>query len=362
MPSRSCWSIALGLALASAGPEAGSLGAQAQATALGLKIVVIAGEDAVNIIQQKTAVAPIVEVRDKNDQPVAGALVRFSIRGGHATFQSGVRSLSVTTDAAGRAAVTGLTPASTGAVEIDVSASYGGETATATITESNVPTAADAASAGTGGGSAGGSGGGAGRGGGGGGGGTTGVGIAVVAAGAATAALYAREALGSGAAPTSHTYTGPYAFQIVQTHTFTSVTSSSTCTITDSSSGTFTLTLDQASDGTVSGTIDLPGTDARIATTCSGVSLTSKPNGSVPFPVTGTVENFTGTKVYAYTDVGQQTGSVNATDTLTVTGAIRSGVATVTVTVVHAGTSVSGLPQGQGYTEGGSATFTAASQ
>ena len=34
-----------------------------------LKIVVIQGEDAVNIIQQKTAVAPIVEVRDENDLP-----------------------------------------------------------------------------------------------------------------------------------------------------------------------------------------------------------------------------------------------------------------------------------------------------
>lgn len=46
-----------------------------------LKIIVVAGEDAVNIIQQKTAVAPIVEVRDRNDNPVAGALVTFSIQG-----------------------------------------------------------------------------------------------------------------------------------------------------------------------------------------------------------------------------------------------------------------------------------------
>jgi hypothetical protein len=40
----------------------------------GLKIVVVEGEDAVNIIQQRTAVSPIVEVRDDNDLPVAGAL------------------------------------------------------------------------------------------------------------------------------------------------------------------------------------------------------------------------------------------------------------------------------------------------
>ncbi len=67
----------------------------------GLRIVVIEGEDAVNIIQQKTAVAPIVEVRDRNDQPVAGAIVRFAIHGGRATF-GGAQTLTVTTNAVGR--------------------------------------------------------------------------------------------------------------------------------------------------------------------------------------------------------------------------------------------------------------------
>ena len=39
-----------------------------------LRIVVIEGEDAVNVIQQKTAVAPVVEVRDQNGLPVPGAV------------------------------------------------------------------------------------------------------------------------------------------------------------------------------------------------------------------------------------------------------------------------------------------------
>ena len=43
------------------------------ARAAALKIVVLEGEGAVNIIQQKTAVAPVIEVRDRNDQPVSGA-------------------------------------------------------------------------------------------------------------------------------------------------------------------------------------------------------------------------------------------------------------------------------------------------
>ena len=64
----------------------------ASAPSPGLKIVVIEGEDAINVIQQKTAVAPIVEVRDRNDQPVAGATVRFAIQGGRATFNGAGRS------------------------------------------------------------------------------------------------------------------------------------------------------------------------------------------------------------------------------------------------------------------------------
>jgi hypothetical protein len=40
-----------------------------------LRIGVVAGEGAVNIIQQKTAVAPIVAVRDRNNLPVSGATV-----------------------------------------------------------------------------------------------------------------------------------------------------------------------------------------------------------------------------------------------------------------------------------------------
>lgn len=55
--------------------------AQNSAPAGSLKIVVISGEDAVNIIQQKTAVAPVIEVRDRNDLPVLGVSVTFSVSG-----------------------------------------------------------------------------------------------------------------------------------------------------------------------------------------------------------------------------------------------------------------------------------------
>src|SRR4026209_959179 len=104
------------MALASAGHRVMSA---AQAAAL--KIVVVEGEGAVNIIQQKTAVAPVIEVRDRTDQPVAGAVVRFAIQKGRASF-NGVRTLTATTDALGRATATGLTPTGSGALQIGTTA------------------------------------------------------------------------------------------------------------------------------------------------------------------------------------------------------------------------------------------------
>lgn len=124
--------------------------AQAQNPASALKIVVIRGEDAVNIIQQKTAVAPVIEVRDRNNLPVPGVTVTFSVAHG-ATF-GGAPTLTVVTNAAGQAAATGFTPTAAGAIQIQATAAFQGQTVAATITQSNVMTAAQAAAAGGGGG------------------------------------------------------------------------------------------------------------------------------------------------------------------------------------------------------------------
>jgi len=122
-------------------PRAENASAQAA-----LRIVVIDGEGAVNIIRQKTATAPVVEVRDQNDLPVAGVPVTFSISGSGASF-GGSSTLTVVTNGAGRAAAAGLTPTSSGALQIGVSAAFQGQTAAATIAQLNVMTAAQAASA-----------------------------------------------------------------------------------------------------------------------------------------------------------------------------------------------------------------------
>ena len=66
----------------------------------GLSIVVIEGEAGVNIIQQKTAVKPVVEVRDRNNLPIPGVLVTFSIEGGKAATLGGASTLTVATNAA----------------------------------------------------------------------------------------------------------------------------------------------------------------------------------------------------------------------------------------------------------------------
>jgi hypothetical protein len=118
--------------------------ASASSQSNALRIVVIAGEDAVNVIQQKTAVAPIVEVRDRNNLPVAGASVVFTLNGSGATF-AGARTLTVVTNAAGQATAAGLTPTTAGAINISATATFQGQTATIAIAQSNVLTAAEAA-------------------------------------------------------------------------------------------------------------------------------------------------------------------------------------------------------------------------
>src|SRR5688572_28692451 len=140
------------------------LASAAQGQPAALRVVVIEGEDAVNVIQQKTATRPVVEVRDRNNLPVPGVLVTFSIEGGKAASFGGASTLTVATNAAGQAPVTSLPPSAAGAFQIQVPAAFQGQLATATIARTNVVTAAQAAAAGataSGSGSAGGAGAGA---------------------------------------------------------------------------------------------------------------------------------------------------------------------------------------------------------
>ena len=119
---------------------ASSLLAHQQAQAE-LQILVIGGEGSINNIKQRTAREPVVEVRDKNDRPVAGALVIFAApdRGASGTFLDGTNRAMVTTDAQGRAVARGFRPNTTqGSYEIRVTAQSEGRTGSATIHMQNV--------------------------------------------------------------------------------------------------------------------------------------------------------------------------------------------------------------------------------
>lgn len=121
-----------------------------QETGLKLNLVVVEGEGAINNIRQRTAREPIVQVEDENHKPIAGAAVVFTLpsQGAGATFAGGAHTLTVMTDAQGRAVARGLQPNRVqGQFQIHVNASYNGQTANTNISQSNVVGAAAGAAA-----------------------------------------------------------------------------------------------------------------------------------------------------------------------------------------------------------------------
>src|SRR3954454_16829230 len=84
----------------------------AQQEPLKLQILVIGGEGSINNVKQRTAREPVVEVRDENNRPIAGAVVFFKVPdfGASGTFTNGSKFLTVTTDSQGRAVATNFQP------------------------------------------------------------------------------------------------------------------------------------------------------------------------------------------------------------------------------------------------------------
>jgi hypothetical protein len=124
-----------------------------EAAAAGLNIVIVEGDGAINNIRQRTARAPIVQVEDENRRPVAGAAVVFMLpeRGATGVFPNGSRTATVFTDNQGRAVARGMRLNNVqGSMDIRVTASHQGQTATTTITQANSLIAAGAAGAGMG--------------------------------------------------------------------------------------------------------------------------------------------------------------------------------------------------------------------
>ncbi len=106
-----------------------------------LKINVIEGEGVRNSIRNRSAVSPIVEVKDTADKPVAGAEVVFQLplAGPGGVFNGWLRSQTVRTDENGKATVTGYTPnTEAGRYNIKVTATSGSQTGSAVIAQINV--------------------------------------------------------------------------------------------------------------------------------------------------------------------------------------------------------------------------------
>ena len=111
-----------------------------------LNIVIVEGESAINNVRQRVAREPIVEVTDENKRPVAGALVTFMLPGNgpSGVFANGTNSFTVATDNAGRAAARGLRLNSQpGQVQVRVSASHQGLTASTSFSMTSAAAAAE---------------------------------------------------------------------------------------------------------------------------------------------------------------------------------------------------------------------------
>jgi hypothetical protein len=314
-----------------------------------LHIVVIEGEGAVNIIQQKTAVRPLVEVRDRNNLPVAGATVTFSIGGGQpAAFAGGLQTMTVTTNAAGQAAASGLHAISSGAFQIQVQAAYQGQIATAAISQTNFATAAAAAQAG--GASSGAASSGAATGAvGGTGGGISGATLGIVGAAVAGGAVAATQVGGGGdeedrddgvdangvvndgGGPNGPPFNGPFSGQLVITTVTASANQSSTCVSTRNVGGTLKI---QLRTGIATGNAELRGAESEVSVTasnlCSPQAGTISP--SINVDMSGPPTSLAFTSETSFTGPTPNTGSVTATVTWRFTGAVSGNTITGTLT------------------------------
>jgi len=169
-----------------------------QAPGRNLQIVVTDGEGVTNNVRSRANKQVVVRVEDENHKAVVGAAVTFFLpnEGPSGTFMNGTTSLTTTTDGRGRAFAGGINfNQQAGAMEMRVTASYAGQTASATVMQTNVvgPVVS-----------------GGGGGGGGGGGMSTGTKIliiALIAGGAAAGAILATRGKSSSSTPAPPTVT-----------------------------------------------------------------------------------------------------------------------------------------------------------
>ena len=113
----------------------------AQENAEKYEITIIRGANLVNSVKRRVATEPIVEVHDRNNKPVGGVILTFTLpqTGAGGTFTAtGSTIATVTTDASGRATMPAFTANDqAGAYNINVSGSANGQTFSTEIPVSN---------------------------------------------------------------------------------------------------------------------------------------------------------------------------------------------------------------------------------
>ena len=115
--------------------------AWSQQSPASLQIVIVEGEGALNNIKQRVTRDPIVQVEDENHKPIAGAAVVFTLpnQGPGGTFENGSNTLTTTTNNLGQAVARGIRfNNQVGSMQMRITASFGGQTATAVMTQTNL--------------------------------------------------------------------------------------------------------------------------------------------------------------------------------------------------------------------------------
>ncbi len=105
-----------------------------------LTVNVIAGEGQQNSIRKRTAVAPVIEVKDADGKPVVGAEVVFQLplAGPGGMFNGWLRTQTVRSDAQGKATVQGYAPnTEEGRFTIKVTVTSGSQSGSAVISQTN---------------------------------------------------------------------------------------------------------------------------------------------------------------------------------------------------------------------------------
>lgn len=120
---------------------AAQTGAYAQAVPPpeGLHIVIIKGDKFTNNIKKRVNSEPTVEVRDRNNSPVPGAIVTFTLpqTGAGGNFAAnGAKIITMTTGENGRATAA-FQPSGQGSFKLNISASHQGQTASTAVTQAN---------------------------------------------------------------------------------------------------------------------------------------------------------------------------------------------------------------------------------